>query len=123
MPLMPWESRGGEGSSERAVRNTAMTFKFRFESMLRFRQRQKDVQQQAALKVRRDHEQCLQRRNDVLRERTNVLEEIRQLNDGGSLAIGMLVDRQRHADQLSREFAIAERDLVQAKSCLDASLE
>ena len=76
-------------------------FRFRLESLQKFRENQRDLCRQAlAQALAREAELSLQQA-DVERERETTLAELRAINDGDKLAIDRATARRYHAGQLS----------------------
>jgi flagellar biosynthesis chaperone FliJ len=101
----------------------AMSFRFRFASILKLRKLEQELQQQAVAQARHNLKQCLDRQQHLVHERQSVLHEIRQLNDSDTWDVDQVLVRQSHADRLTEKLALTDQEVTQAKSELDARLQ
>ncbi len=99
-----------------------MSFQFRLQSVLKLRQHERDVQRQLFAAASDLRTAKIAERNWLMEDRIAVLNELRSMNDDHSWPVAQVVHRQRHAEQLLRELAIAEADVVEADAQLEICL-
>ena len=85
-----------------------MTFQFRLSTVLKVREYERNLHRQSVSMARETHSQCLADCHCIASERTALLAELRELNDGDSLPIDKIANRRRHAEQLSHQLELAE---------------
>ena len=109
-----------------------MTFQFRLSTVLKVREYERNLHRQSVSMARETHSQCLADCHCIASERTALLAELRELNDGDSMPEGWRVIgggwraelrepndgkslpldkialRQRHAEQLRLQLEMAE---------------
>jgi len=100
-----------------------MSFHFRLQTVLKVRQRERDVQQQLVAKARTVHAKCIADRNLLASHRETVIGELRSLNEQEAWSLDQVLHRQRHAEQLGHALAIAEATVVDASFQLESGIE
>jgi flagellar export protein FliJ len=99
-----------------------MSFQFRLQAILRVRQHERDVYQQAAQTARQCHADRITEQANQQEDRTSVLNELRNFNEGHSWDIDQVAERQRHAEQLRQSLVMADVAIAEAKSHLQTCL-
>jgi len=100
-----------------------MAFHFRLQTVLKVRQRERDLQQQSVARARACHAKCVADRELIASDRTIVMDELRRFNEGETWTLDQVLHRQRHAEQLGQALELAEVTVVESSSQLQNSLE
>ena len=91
-----------------------MSVPFRFDTVLKIRETERDVKRQAFM-LGQDRETTLRSDRDrIADERLHALDELRTLQATSGWTAEQALARQQHAKQLARELAIAEAALSEA---------
>lgn len=89
-------------------------FRFRLESLQKFRENQRDLCRQALAQALAREVQLVEQRAEVERERDATLAELRALNEGDRLSIDRAAARRYHAGQLTYRIREVELKRQQA---------
>jgi hypothetical protein len=85
-------------------------FVFQFEAPLKFRKNHRDLCRRLLAQVLSDQRSWAERRAALEQTRLDLLEELRQLNDGGSVDVDRAAARRYHAGYLLGEIRLVERN-------------
>ena len=91
-----------------------MSVPFRFDTVLKIRETERDVKRQAFMLGQDRETTLLSDRDRIADERLHALDELRTLQATSGWTAEQALARQQHAKQLARELAIAEAALSEA---------
>lgn len=91
-----------------------MSVPFRFDTVLRIREVERDLKRQALAQGQSQEAKCRRERDRIAAEREQTLNDLRTLQTTDGWKAAQAVARQRHAEQLGIELAAAEASLTEA---------
>lgn len=91
-------------------------FRFRLESLQKFRENQRDLRRQALAQALAAEASLVEQQVEVERERESTLAELRAFNDGDRLSIDRAAARRYHAGQLA--YRLRQLDLQRQQAAI-----
>jgi len=85
-------------------------FRFRLESVLRYRKSRRDLCQQYLAQVLADDRALLAKQEGLQTRRVSQLEELRKIGRGGRISVDAATSRRYHIGQLSGEIRVVEHN-------------
>ena len=99
-----------------------MRFRFRLNSVLALRQRERDIKQQLVARARADLAKLISDRDRLSDARRAVMDSLRILNGDSRWDVDQVIHRQRHATQLGTELNLAEAAIIDGRADLQTCL-
>ncbi len=100
-----------------------MTFRFRFESVLKLRQHERERERQTVAQARRSHAEVIAKKDAIVQKRMTTISELRQMSVGDIWIVDQIQSRQAHIEILNQELFHVEVDLAKAESHLAKCLK